>query len=1137
MVLAGPASSADWPTYQHDPRRSGVTAETVQATVLREAWVYRSATPPQPAWAGPAKWDAYAGIRGLKSMRNYDPAFHAIVVGQSVYFGSSADDSVYCLDARSGQVRWVFTTDGPVRIAPTYAAGRLYFGSDDGAVYCLEAASGALVWRVRPGPEARLILHNGRFISPWPCRTGVLVDAGTAYFAASLFPWKESYLCAVDATTGQAEGPGRYVRRIEGVTFEGALLASPQRLISPQGRVPPLLFDRAEGTALGALQGGGGCFVLLTEDARVLHGPGNKTGWIQESRETDRSKLATFDGATALVVRGEVSYVLTRTHLAAVDRTTRQSLWHTATDCALALVLAGDRLVAGGDDRVAIHSAQTGERVWQAAVQGRAYGLAVADAALFVSTDEGLTYCYRAEAAQPGQTAPADLASAGRVQSVAGARSAQPASRLALGPWLAFDGGGEATVGWHTAEPSATRLQWWGPSGPVRDFHEPTLKTQHRARLTGLARDRVHTYRVGSGAGEQASWTPEFECDTAFDYSRPRPRPDATGFVPQDVPPEVLRAAQDVLAVAGVQQGVCLLIGDRDGTLAAALAQRSDLRILSATTDPGVLEASRVKLRQLGLYGARVSVHRVDSYEALPFASMFANLVLAPVRNTASGRGPNLGSLVRFLRPDGGVLLGTRPAAPLAPARGERAASALARLAGDTRLDARMERGWLKAGRLRLPGAAEWSHQYGTADNTGYAGEELGDARTVADLEVLWLGLPGPRAQPDRNGRKPAPLATAGRLFVQGLQRIVALDAFNGTPLWAREIPDLERFNLPRDCSNWCADDEHVYLAIRDRCWRLAAASGELTQLYAVVPGGRSDGGYDWGYVSIQGARLIGSAVKEGTAFKEFWGKADAGWYDAKTGPVTHKVCSDKLFARDRDSGATLWEYSGGLLVNSTLTIADDRLYFLASSSPQALAGQTRRVGLSELWSELELVALELDSGRALWRRPVAPAPGEVAVYLACAQDRLVLACSGQGNYSIYTFAAQTGQEGWQTAVPWPKDHHGGHMSRPTLVGDRLFVRPAMLDARTGRRLEPNMPDGGCGTYAATKSALFFRNANVTAWDWENGALTSWARLRPDCWLSTVPASGLLLSPEAGGGCSCGSWLETSIAFAPRRLQ
>ena len=81
----------------------------------------------------------------------------------------------------------------------------------------------------------------------WPIRTGVTVDRGTAYFAASMLPWKESYLCAVDATTGKPEGPGRFVEVLDGLTFEGAFAISRQFLFTPQGRLWGLVFDRSDG--------------------------------------------------------------------------------------------------------------------------------------------------------------------------------------------------------------------------------------------------------------------------------------------------------------------------------------------------------------------------------------------------------------------------------------------------------------------------------------------------------------------------------------------------------------------------------------------------------------------------------------------------------------------------------------------------------------------------------------------------------------------------------------------------------------------------------------------------------------------------------------------------------------------------
>ena len=320
-LFVGPVRSDDWPTFRHDQRRSGVTPERVDATKLVVAWTYRSPQPPRPAWAGPAKWDAYARIRGLRSMREYDPVYHAIVVGDSLFFGSTSDDGVHCLDAKTGEERWVFFTDAPVRVVPTWSEGRLYFGSDDGHAYCVDAKDGSLLWKRAPTPPGRLIVHNGRMVSLSPCRTGVLVDGRTAYFANSLLPWKPSWLCAVDSKTGEPSGDGRYIRELRDVTLEGALLASSSQLIAPQGRIAPLLFSRKDGKKAGSLKGGGGCFVLLTPDSRILHGPGNKTGWITDSKEDTRVRLATYKRGNAMIVAGNANFLLTDRSLAGFERT------------------------------------------------------------------------------------------------------------------------------------------------------------------------------------------------------------------------------------------------------------------------------------------------------------------------------------------------------------------------------------------------------------------------------------------------------------------------------------------------------------------------------------------------------------------------------------------------------------------------------------------------------------------------------------------------------------------------------------------------------------------------------------------------------------------------------------------------
>ena len=97
-VTCSVADAADWPTLRGNVQRSGIADEPLELASLNQAWVWRSDAPPQTAWGRPAKWDAYARVRGLPSMRSYDLVFHLTTVGDQLFFGSSTDDSVHALD-------------------------------------------------------------------------------------------------------------------------------------------------------------------------------------------------------------------------------------------------------------------------------------------------------------------------------------------------------------------------------------------------------------------------------------------------------------------------------------------------------------------------------------------------------------------------------------------------------------------------------------------------------------------------------------------------------------------------------------------------------------------------------------------------------------------------------------------------------------------------------------------------------------------------------------------------------------------------------------------------------------------------------------------------------------------------------
>ena len=453
-TFIGRAAPTDWPTYRFDNRRGGVTPESIQVP-LAAAWTYTPPSPPQMAWTGPAKWDSYANLRGLESMRNFDPAFFVIAVGDSVYFGSSVDDAVHCLEAKTGTETWVFHADGPVRLPPSWHGGNLYFGSDDGHAYCVEATKGALVWRQKPSGQETLLLNDGKLVSHWPCRTGVLVQDDIAYYGASLLPWEPSYLCAVDAKTGASEGPGRYHLTLEHLTMQGAMLATPTRLYLPQGRQRPEMFERTSGRSIGGFGGSGqgGVFAVVSRSDEFVHGSGQNHGTDGELRGFDansRDYFVTFPKATRIVVNDETAYLNTGTELSGFARArylelakhqtqllTRQKtlkeqleklgdkskeqvgeklkeelkpidgelatlavslsacyLWRTAADCPHDLILAGETLFAGGDGKVLAFDAPTGKLLWSAPVTGKAHGLAVAHGRLFISTDRGTIHCF-----------------------------------------------------------------------------------------------------------------------------------------------------------------------------------------------------------------------------------------------------------------------------------------------------------------------------------------------------------------------------------------------------------------------------------------------------------------------------------------------------------------------------------------------------------------------------------------------------------------------------------------------------------------------------------------------------------------------------------------------------------------------
>jgi outer membrane protein assembly factor BamB len=203
-----------------------------------------------PNWNGistETRWDSAALGRDLRAeppniewVVEVGKGYTSVAVrGRTLYtIGNDRDvDTVYCIDSRSGSVRWEYSYDcrqgnypGP-RATPTIDGDRLYTVSQVGDVFCFDASAGTVIWQrhlvddfdLRPpawgfAGSARIdgnlvILNAGKHGIALDKEDGGLVWSGgpgqAAYATPVVFDHDGTRLAAIFA------GPGLYVVDVE----------------------------------------------------------------------------------------------------------------------------------------------------------------------------------------------------------------------------------------------------------------------------------------------------------------------------------------------------------------------------------------------------------------------------------------------------------------------------------------------------------------------------------------------------------------------------------------------------------------------------------------------------------------------------------------------------------------------------------------------------------------------------------------------------------------------------------------------------------------------------------------------------------------------------------------------------------
>ena len=464
------------------------------------------------------------------------------------------------------------------------------------------------------------------------------------------------------------------------------------------------------------------------------------------------------------------------------------------------------------------------------------------------------------------------------------AKSFPEAQSDKVNPTIEFRAG-SAFIRWTTKEPTPTILEYGRAGQLVSRYENYTLKTSHEVEIENVQHGETIVYRVIHLKDGQETVSATMESNTVWDYSPPA-IPDQGGYV---TPGGWANTANTILSLPDApQKGYCLDYGCGDGKLAYELVRQSDLVILAIEDTQAEVDAARAFLTARGVYGSRVTVVLASNLADTPALEDTYNLVVSQqqIANSTSYNTLKTNTSDYAIQ-EHGMIAGK---------------------------DSTIIRGEFKAAK---GGIDVWKNQYGNTDNSGSNEDELGNKSSFNDFELKWIGRPGAEIVIDRMVRAPSPLSAGGVFYCQGMGRILALDAHNGSVLWTRDIRDVRRLNMIRDSSNMTATDDGLLMAVKDECWQLDKYTGKRSAV-SVIDGPRNDFEYYWGFVANEGGHLLGSAVKKGSFYKDYWGQTY--WYDAQSGGETYQVCSDNLFAMNPTNGqqANRHERAGARQYNCT---------------------------------------------------------------------------------------------------------------------------------------------------------------------------------------------------------------------------
>jgi outer membrane protein assembly factor BamB len=625
--------------------------------------------------------------------------------------------------------------------------------------------------------------------------------------------------------------------------------------------------------------------------------------------------------------------------------------------------------------------------------------------------------------------------------------------------------------------------------------------------------------------------------------------------------------AKQILMQPGTKAGCCVALGVGTGRLIEELLLQSQLQIFVIDPDAGKVEKFRRHMEAAGLYGKRVSAHCGDPATfALP--PYLANLIVAenPAALLQTGEESKdarslalVQKMFATLRPYGGVAC-----LELSADQHNEFKKCVKALAEKQSVLSRDKGLSLLSRPGPLSGAADWTHQYGDAAQTGVSKDKL----VKAPLGLLWFGGPANDKVLPRHGHGPSPQVAGGRLFIEGPNSLRAMDVYTGRVLWEKELKDFGKYynklthapGAGEIGSNYVSLPDKVYAVRGNVILELDAATGEVTREFSI----KKQAGKEppsFGFIAVWQDVLVATVsplavdapakskpASTGTKKKT---KEDQGDRDDDTkspdkggglsdpanpdsvASAVYAAGSKRLVVFDRHTGQLLWSRDAEFTFRHNGIAIGAGKVFCIDNITEEKKKALKRKGIT-FDGEPVLYALDARTGEVSWSTK----ENVFGTFLNYSEQHDLLLQAGSkyrdraGDEVDKGMIAYRGKDGkilWENL----KLTYGG----PCLIWrDKILTNGLggfAIDLQTGK------PTGwkynrqyGCNTALGSEFLLTFRSGCAGFYDLDLDSGTgNLGGFRSSCTNNLIVADGVLSAPDYTRTCTCAYQNQSSLAL------